>query len=152
VLFCFGESPLRRRPQSHLREGRHTRGRILGARASLRLAASACVAGRCTCAEGIWPPRRTLPAGTLIADDKSASVYKFCPPRRKTAKCPCWRLPCKSVVKRKREVLRRAPESAHCTNLNLALRTYASRLMIPASLQNQTSICGLKLPGAVTED
>jgi len=33
-----------------------------------------------------------LPAGTLIADDKSASVYKFCPPRRKTAKCPCWRL------------------------------------------------------------
>ena len=35
---------------------------------------------------------------------------------------------------------------------DLLLRTYASRRMVPALLQNQTSICGLKLRRAVTED
>jgi hypothetical protein len=46
----------------------------------------------------------------------------------------------------------RACESAHCIDRDLWLRMYASRPMVPASLQNQTSICGLKLSRAVTED
>jgi hypothetical protein len=36
-------------------------------------------------------------------------------------------------------------------DLDLLLRTYASRRVLPALLQNQTSICGLELRRAVTE-
>jgi hypothetical protein len=47
----------------------------------------------------------------------------------------------------------RAPESARCLGQDSLLRTFASRLVVPASLQDRTSICclGLEEPSQMIE-
>jgi hypothetical protein len=46
----------------------------------------------------------------------------------------------------------RSGERALVFDQDLLVRMFASRRMVPAPSQNQTSICGLELRRAVTED
>jgi hypothetical protein len=56
------------------------------------------------------------------------------------------------LSRKKHEVSGRALEGALSFDQGPLLRTFASRLMVPASLQNRTSICCLRLLRAVAED
>jgi hypothetical protein len=66
---------------------------------------------------------------------------------------PVRRPPCKSKSREKRKGPWRAPESARCLDQDFSLRTIASRLVVPASLQDRTSICclGLEEPSQMIE-